>query len=285
MPTILPTILPQATTPRPPRQGCPSSRTSTRTAGRALCGAVAFAVALLGVTPVASATNDAGGGATAEGGTAALSLSTRSTEPAATDTTDTDAADPAPTGEATEQATGQTVADALAEGELATARTLAVEQRRAAPTAANWGVEAEAFEASGDNAAALAAYRGQLDALPQDADAERSAVQDNIARVLAASRGTVVDEPDSTHREALDARWAPPSKGPAKKKTVAPAPTPSELPDDRVVNKWYFWVTLGAIAASAAAVTAIAIRASRQEQPDALGLSRAPTRGPTMLRF
>jgi hypothetical protein len=52
--------------------------------------------------------------------------------------------------------------------------------------------------------------------------------------------------------------------------TVAPAPTvdkkPAPVKHERIIKKWYFWVTVIAIAASGAAITAIAVDAARDEQ-------------------
>ncbi len=178
-----------------------------------------------------------------------------------------------------------TIDGALEAGDLATARTLAKEQREADPTAANWQREAEVLEQSGESARAASAYREASKAAGDDVDAE-AAASAGLDRVRATARGTVADEPVSTHRKALDEVWSPPP--PPPKPEPAPAPAPIDEPSsDRIVTQWYFWVTVGAIAASAAAVTAIAIRAARDDQPDALdSLTRQPgPRGLGVLRF
>ncbi len=42
--------------------------------------------------------------------------------------------------------------------------------------------------------------------------------------------------------------------------------------------KWYFWVTILAIAASGAAITGIAVKAANDERPDSLDNSAGPVR-------
>jgi len=97
----------------------------------------------------------------------------------------------------------------------------------------------------------------------------------------------VPDEPASTHREELDAareeRLAP-TPEPEK---AEPAPAPVE--DVKIVKKWYFWVTLAAIVASAGAITGIAIKAATDERKDSLDRSASlPTPAadsPALIRF
>lgn len=176
-----------------------------------------------------------------------------------------------------------TVDAALAAGDLETAKTLAAEARRAEPTAAHWQREGEVLEQAGEYGPAAKAYQGALAAAGDDA-AAATAAKDGLTRVRAAARGTVADEPASTHREQLDEHWEPPRPAPEAEPT--PEPLPPEAPPERIVTKWYFWLTVGAIVASAAAVTTIAIRASRDDQPDALdSFTRGPSRGLGVLRF
>lgn len=232
---------------------------------------LAFALAMLGAAPQVQAGGS--GRDASNGGAAAVSLSTRH---AVAHAGPADAA--APT----------TVEGALQAGDLAAARDLAAAATEAEPSADNHLQQAKVLEQSGEYTAAADAYQAGLDALPADATERRAAVKSDHERVQTLARGTVSDEPESTHRAELDERWSPPPPKPTKKKTKRKAPpaVPVDTRDDRIVNKWYFWVTIGAIVASGAAVTAIAIRASRQEQPDALGLQRAPsTQGPAMIRF
>lgn len=194
------------------------------------------------------------------------------------------------------------VEGALEAGDLTTAKQLARAAREAEPTAAAWQREGEVLEQAGEYREAAKAYRAAKRAASQEAaaapgkgakatkarNASAAAIasaEESLVRVKAMARGTVADEPVSTHREQLDPRWEPPPPKPAQ-----PEPEPEPLPEpepERIVTKWYFWVTVGAIAASAAAVTAIAIRAARDEQPDALsGLSPGPApRGLGALRF
>ena len=182
-----------------------------------------------------------------------------------------------------------TVEAALEAGDLESAMRLATEARQKNPTPAAWRLEAEVAERRGDLAAAEAAYRGELKALPEDDAKARTRAEQDLARVQAKSRGTVAGEPKSQHRAELDRKWADEqgkaSSSQKTKRRVAPPPPPRAR-EDRIVTKWYFWVTVGAIVASAAAVTAIAIRASRDDEPDALGLEAAPRpMGPALLRF
>jgi hypothetical protein len=179
-----------------------------------------------------------------------------------------------------------TVEAALEAGDLERAMQLATEARTKDPTPAAWRTEAEVAERRGDLAAAEAAYRGELEALPEKDTKARTQAEQDLARVQAKARGAVPGEPKSSHRAELDRKWAEPAPAasPKKRRSVPPpGPRPRE---DRIVTKWYFWVTVGAIVASAAAVTAIAIRAARDDEPDALGLEAGPrSMGATLLRF
>jgi tetratricopeptide (TPR) repeat protein len=188
------------------------------------------------------------------------------------------AAAPAPTAEPT------SIEGALEAGDLTAAKALAKSAREAEPTAAAWQREGEVLEQAGDYREAAKAYRAAKKAAGDDA-AAIAAAEEGLVRVKASGRGTVADEPASTHRDELDPRWEPPAP---KEPAPTPEPQPELQPDGgRIVTKWYFWVTVGAIAASAAAVTAIAIRAARDDQPDALdSFTQAPaSRGFGALRF
>jgi hypothetical protein len=231
---------------------------STRTSRAPLCGLVA--AALLTAAASARATPFA------------VAPTPAAAEPAA----------PAPAPDPTAEPT--TLDGALEAGDLTTAKALAREARLAQPSAATWQREGEVLEQAGDHRDAAQAYRAAKRAAGEDAVAV-AAADAGLARVKASARGTIVDEPASTHRAELDPRWEPPAPKQA-------APPPETLPEpvgepDRIVTKWYFWVTVGAIAASAAAVTAIAIKAARDDQPDALeALAPAPApRGFGALRF
>jgi hypothetical protein len=172
---------------------------------------------------------------------------------------------------------------AVERGDLSEAAEQATAARRQDPSPANWRREAEILEQKGDLEGAATAYQGELDALPKD-DPGRDRAQSDLHRVREQARGRVETEPASTHREELDATWGPKTKkAPSKKRPKAAAPTAAE---DRIVRKWYFWVTVAAIVASAAAVTGIAIKAARDERRDALDLVRKPSiTGPAILRF
>lgn len=180
-----------------------------------------------------------------------------------------------------------TVEEALAAGDLATARDLARAAREADPSVENWRREGEILERMGAFAEAESAYAGALEVLPQDATAAREALRGDIARVRESARGRVETEPTSKHRSELDTRWAPPK--PTRKAAAAPSaePEPVDARSGRIVTKWYFWVTVAAIVASAAAVTGIAIKSARDEKGDALDFGLAPPRpqGPAVFRF
>ncbi len=176
---------------------------------------------------------------------------------------------------------------ALEAGDLTRARDLAVRAREQDPENPElWALEARVHERRGDLAAAKAARRHQLELLPPAPDEARARAEASLARLEAASRGTRPDEPPSSHREAFDARRAPP---PPKAKPQRKAPEPPPPARERLVKKWYFWVTLGAIVASAAAITGIAIKAAVSKREDALD-AQASTPSPdaragALLRF
>src|SRR5690606_30580588 len=103
----------------------------------------------------------------------------------------------------------------------------------------------------------------------------------------AKARGVVADEPESTHREALDAERA---QRDAPEIGVEPEPTPEPEPEARkpIVKQWYFWVTVVAVAASAGAITGIAVKSALDDKKrDRAGSAFGPSgsRGPVLLRF
>lgn len=184
------------------------------------------------------------------------------------ETPPTDAAKPpAPATEAA----ASTPEDAA--GDLTTQREQAAAATRADPSAANHHREGQLAEEAGDNAAALASYEAEL-AATRDA-AARTKVQADLGRVRAAMRGRVADEPKSTHRKELDAKWTPSTKNDGAHKATPIATDPGPQKKERITKKWYFWVAIAAIAASAAAVTGIAVKAAKDDKPDALD-RRAP---------
>jgi len=192
----------------------------------------------------------------------------------------TDASPPAPAAPTAPEAAQET------EGDLRATIDAARAEREAQPSATRWHQEGEALERAGRYAEAEVAYAEALDALPAKAKAERTAYANDLERVRLQARGTVASEPTSTHRAALDARWA---AEPAAAPPPAAAPeAPPPGPHDRLVNKWYFWVTLGAIAASAVAVTVISVQASRETRTDALssaGPESGAATGGALFRF
>ncbi len=172
-----------------------------------------------------------------------------------------------------------TVDGALEAGDLSQAHDLAVAARKDDPTPQTWADEAKAATALGDYEGAIAAWSGYREALEEDAVSERETATATIKELREESRGVVEDEPASSHREAFDqaraARIAALAPKPGPKKDRPPPPKPKE----RIVKKWYFWLTVAAIAASAGAITGIAVQAAREEQMDDLSVrgGAAPT--------
>lgn len=155
---------------------------------------------------------------------------------------------------------GQPGSDAA---DLSAARAEAETARKQAPSAATWGREAEVCERMADYACAREA-RTQQRGLTAEGSAERAAADEKLKALEDMSRGTVGDEPASTRRADNDRARQKPLV------TVAPAaidkkPAPAPK-NERIIKKWYFWVTIIAIAASGAAITAIAVDAARDEQ-------------------
>ena len=194
--------------------------------------------------------------------------------------------DPAEPADGAAEPEAPTVEGALESGDLGIALEQARMQREANPTPENWRREAQVLEEMGQYESAARAYEGELAALPEgdEAAARRKEARADLERVQQAARGTADGDPPSQHREQLDERWEP---KPAPKQAVPrPEPRPAPPSDERIVRKWYFWVTIAAIAASAAAVTGIAVKASRDRRRDALDLTRDPgTMPPPLFRF
>lgn len=164
--------------------------------------------------------------------------------------------------------TAATPVDAQAD-DLESRRAAADARAKESPTPDNHHEAAVLAEQSGAYAEAAAAYERELAARPTADEAGRAAAAADLARVRELARGAIADEGASTHRSQLDAKWAPkPADPPPPRKP--PPPLPDRPTDDRIVRKWYFWVTLGAIVASAATVTAIAVKAARDDKPDSL---------------
>lgn len=165
---------------------------------------------------------------------------------------------------------------ALAAGDLSAARELAEAARKATPDLRTWGVEADVCERQGDLACARAA-RAQQRALASEGSPERAAAEARLAALEDMSRGTANDEPASTQRAELDARRSALElvQPPPPKLDTGPVKAP---PRERIVKKWYFWVTVLAIAASGAAITGIAIKAANDERKDSLDPSAGRVR-------
>jgi hypothetical protein len=159
--------------------------------------------------------------------------------------------------------------DEVDTADLTTLREQAATDVASNPTASNHRRMAELAEKAGDYEAATTHYQAELKQPPANDAAGRARATADLQRVREASRGVIADEGASKHRAALDQKRSP-SKPPETKPPVVAQPPAKVAGDDRIVKKWYFWVTLGAIAGAAAAVTAIAIKASRDDKPDAL---------------
>lgn len=201
----------------------------------------------------------------------------RAQPPAPDETAATSAApaDDAPTRDAVEAA--------LADGDLGTARDRVVALTDSEPSTENLELEASVWLALGDYANAKRALREAIDGLPEDAhESLRADLEAEHDRIEEASRGTVADEPASTHRERLDEQRALANAVPEP----PPAPTPVDEPKpEPIVKKWYFWVTLGAIVASAGAIAGVAIQ-SRVDENNGDAASRTPApAGGLVFRF
>lgn len=177
---------------------------------------------------------------------------------------------------------------ALQDGDLSTARELAVARSAADPSTENLMLEAQVWVELGDYENAQRAYAAARDTLPEDAVDARASIDAEIATLEDASRGTRADEPVSTERERIDAERA------ERLAALAPKPPPPPLVDKPkavpITKKWYFWVTLGAIAASAGAIVGLGISSAVEEQRDNAGTAAAAVRQPIpvggmMLRF
>ncbi len=200
--------------------------------------------------------------------------------PAADPTVDQPSTPPA--SPETEASGASAVGAALEAGDLTGALELARTQREAEPSAATWAKEAEVLEAKGHWAGAMSAWR-EARSRAED-DASRAQYESRIEALDARARGSVEGEPASTHRAAIDAERA------AREAANQPAPIPQPEPEpeppkrERIVTKWYFWVTVAAITASAGAITGIAIKSAVDERKRS-GHAPAMGSGVTVLRF
>ena len=155
---------------------------------------------------------------------------------------------------------------ALKDGDLTTAREIAVARSAADPSVDNLMLEAQVWTALGDYENAKRAYTAARDTLPAEATELRESIDEEIAALEKQSRGTVADEPESSERERLDAERAARLAALAPKLPEAPiVDKPKPVP---ITKKWYFWVTLGAIAASAGAIVGIAVSSAVEERRD-----------------
>jgi hypothetical protein len=175
-----------------------------------------------------------------------------------------------------------TLAEAEEAGDLTSARELSEAAAEASPGPETALARARVAEEAGDIAEARRAWRAYLRALPEAATAQREAARKKLRELDENARGRVPDEPESSHRADLDRARAEREAPKAAPQKPAPAP----VREDRVVEKWYFWVTLAAIAGAAGAVVGLAVKAAASEQTDAL--DRAAVRlppGPALVRW
>lgn len=166
---------------------------------------------------------------------------------------------------------------ALVAGDLSAAREQAEAARKASPSARTWAAEARVCERQGDLACARTA-RGQQRELARDGSPERAEAEARLAELEDMSRGTVADEPASTRRAELDAQRSARDLVKPSAPLLDRAPVQPPPPRERIVKKWYFWVTILAIAASGAAITGIAIKAANDERKDSLDPSAGRVR-------
>jgi hypothetical protein len=178
------------------------------------------------------------------------------------------------------------VRSALNDGDLTTARELAVARSAADPSTENLVLEAQVWVALGDHENAERAYVAARDALPENAADQRELIDTELEALASVSRGTRADEPESIERERLDTERAD------RLAALAPKPLPPPIVDKPkpvpITKKWYFWVTLGAIAASAGAIIGIAAASAVEDNSNNAGTAAARQPSPVgglMLRF
>lgn len=177
------------------------------------------------------------------------------------------------------------IRSALEDGDLTSARELAEARSAAEPTPDNLALEAEVQLALGDYERAKAALDRAIAALPEQAEDDRAALEQLRDEIEARSRGVKAEEPESSHREQLDRERAERLAALAPKPEPIPEPVDQPKPREPIVKKWYFWVTLGAIVATAGAIVGVAISSSVEERKDtAVGRQPSPSGGLT-LRF
>lgn len=176
------------------------------------------------------------------------------------------------------------IRSALEAGDLTTARELAVARSQAQPDADSFALEAEVQLALGDYERAKLALDRAIAALPEDHE-NRAALIEQRDELEARSRGARSDEPESTHREQIDRDRAERLAALAPKPPPPPEPIDQPKPREPIVKKWYFWVTLGAIVATAGAIVGVAVSSSVEERKgDAASRQGLPAGGMT-IRF
>jgi uncharacterized membrane-anchored protein len=192
----------------------------------------------------------------------------------------------APASEATDQTAA--IHSALEAGDLTTARELAVALCEAQPSSEHFALEATVHLALGDYERAKTALDKAIAALPEGADAERAALLEQREQLEGRSRGSRFDEPYSKHRERLDDERAERLAALAPKPEPKPEPVDEPKPPEPIIKKWYFWVTLGAIVATAGAIVGVAVATNVGAKDDAAARGASPPNAPAgglTLRF
>ncbi|TPV95467.1 MAG: tetratricopeptide repeat protein, partial [Myxococcales bacterium FL481] len=173
-------------------------------------------------------------------------------------------AQPAPAAQPAPQPVGS-VDDALSQGDYATALQRAQSARIANPSAVNWLVEGVVLDRSGNYDAAIAAYSKYLELTQVGGDPnKRAEVQARVAALQNASQGTIAQDPASAEAQrAAQAQVATSPGGTSSSAAVDATP--------KATGRWFFWVALAAVVASAGIIAGVAIKASNDEDSDDLG--------------
>ena len=155
--------------------------------------------------------------------------------------------------------------------------------------AGSWEREGDELAAKGERAGAIAAYTEARSRATDEAAIV--ALDEKIAEVYARPSGEL---PGTQVLEAGDAseQEGPAPDGPSESSpTLASSSADADAEAEPVIKKWYFWVTVVAITASAGAIAGIASKAAIDERKAARAGSIAPPAGtvgqgaPALFRF
>jgi tetratricopeptide (TPR) repeat protein len=192
---------------------------------------------------------------------------------------------PSPATSSTEVPDAAAIRSALDDGDLTTARELAIVLADAEPNSDNLALEAEVWLALGNYEQAIRSLDRAIAALPADTTASEDlgGLEQRRDAIAELARGTQADEPESTHREQLDRARADRIAALTPKPELVPEPVDEPKPREPIIKKWYFWVTLGAIAATAGAIVGVAVAGSVDERStDAASRQPSPPGGLTI---